>query len=81
MFYEGTELRQSLHNDHLKYVPDLHRLSKRFQRGIATLQVICFVSFIVSPISLCYLCKGCRPNSSSDSSPACYPIVSGIEQA
>lgn len=57
MFYEGTELRQSLHNDHLKYVPDLHRLSKRFQRGIATLQVMFIVSFILSLISFCFYVK------------------------
>ena len=40
MFYENTELRQSVQEDHLKTVPDLHRLAKRFQKGIATLQVI-----------------------------------------
>ncbi|KAI9491905.1 muts domain V-domain-containing protein [Zychaea mexicana] len=38
IFYEGTELRQSIQEDHLKNVPDLHRLAKRFQKGIASLQ-------------------------------------------
>ncbi|KAI9254505.1 DNA mismatch repair protein msh-2 [Phascolomyces articulosus] len=38
IFFEGTELRQSIQEDHLKTVPDLHRLAKRFQKGIATLQ-------------------------------------------
>lgn len=38
-FFEMTVFRQSLQQDHLKSVPDLHRLAKRFQRGIANLQV------------------------------------------
>ncbi|KAL9539132.1 hypothetical protein MBANPS3_010452 [Mucor bainieri] len=37
-FCDNTELRQSLHEDHLKQVPDLHRLGKKFQKGNATLQ-------------------------------------------
>lgn len=37
VFFNDTELRQSLQSDHLKSIPDLYRLAKRFQRGIATL--------------------------------------------
>jgi len=39
IFAEDTEIRQSVQEDHLKSVPDMHRLAKRFQRGFATLQV------------------------------------------
>jgi DNA mismatch repair ATPase MutS len=39
IFAEDTEIRQSVQEDHLKSVPDMHRLAKRFQRGFASLQV------------------------------------------
>ncbi|KAI8983070.1 putative DNA mismatch repair protein MSH2 [Pilobolus umbonatus] len=38
VFYENTELRQLIQEDHLRGIPDLHRISKRFQKGNANLQ-------------------------------------------
>ncbi|KAI9247066.1 muts domain V-domain-containing protein [Sporodiniella umbellata] len=38
VFFDDTGLRTSLQDDHLKSIPDIHRLAKRFQKGNATLQ-------------------------------------------
>ncbi|PHH60353.1 hypothetical protein CDD81_1838 [Ophiocordyceps australis] len=37
-FYTDTELRQMMQEEHLRAIPDLYRLSKRFQRGKANLE-------------------------------------------
>ncbi|KAK0564305.1 MSH2 protein [Tilletia horrida] len=38
IFVEDSSTRQNIQTDELRYLPDLHRISKRLQRGIATLE-------------------------------------------
>lgn len=37
-FFSDTELRESMQSDHLKSIPDLYRLAKKFQRKSANLE-------------------------------------------
>lgn len=38
VFFEDAMTRQSIQADYLKLMPDLHRISKKFQKGVATLE-------------------------------------------
>ena len=37
-FFDDAHTRRILQDTHLKQMPDLHRISKKFTRGVATLQ-------------------------------------------
>ncbi|PWZ03787.1 putative DNA mismatch repair protein MSH2 [Testicularia cyperi] len=38
VFFRDNATRQMVQNDFLKLMPDMHRISKRFQKGVATLE-------------------------------------------
>ncbi|RCH82968.1 MutS-like protein, partial [Rhizopus stolonifer] len=61
-FFEDTETRQSIQEDHLKQVPDLHRLAKRFQKGVANLQDVVRIYQVVIKLPALIQCLEAKPN-------------------
>lgn len=51
IFMEEPELRHKLQDEFLRYMPDMLRISKRFQRGVATLEdvVRCYQAVVKMP--------------------------------
>lgn len=46
-FVEDTELRQTIQEEHMRSIPDLYRMTKRFQRKLATLEDVVRASQVV----------------------------------
>ncbi|GLB39260.1 putative component of the post-replicative DNA mismatch repair system (MMR) [Lyophyllum shimeji] len=46
-FFEDTNTRRTLQDDYMKVMPDMHRLSKRFQKGVASLEDVVRVYQVV----------------------------------
>ncbi|TFK49468.1 DNA mismatch repair protein [Heliocybe sulcata] len=38
LFVDNADTRRTLQDDYMKYMPDLHRISKRFQKSVASLE-------------------------------------------
>ncbi|KAI8379905.1 muts domain V-domain-containing protein [Choanephora cucurbitarum] len=64
-FCDDTETRQAIQEDHLKHIPDLHRLAKRFQKGLATLQDVVRIYQVVIRLPAFVECLEARPNPDS----------------
>ncbi|KAG6809946.1 hypothetical protein H0H92_013995 [Tricholoma furcatifolium] len=46
-FFEDTNTRRTLQDDYMKFMPDMHRLSKRFQKSVASLEDVVRVYQVV----------------------------------
>ncbi|KAG5353079.1 hypothetical protein C0989_010702 [Termitomyces sp. Mn162] len=46
-FFEDTNTRRTLQDDYMKVMPDMHRLSKRFQKSVASLEDVVRVYQVV----------------------------------
>ncbi|KAG6830769.1 hypothetical protein H0H87_007168 [Tephrocybe sp. NHM501043] len=47
IFFEDTNTRRTLQDDYMKVMPDMHRLSKRFQKSVASLEDVVRVYQVV----------------------------------
>ncbi|CAG8439292.1 7439_t:CDS:10 [Ambispora leptoticha] len=64
IFVEDMELRHLLREEAIKSMPDLHRLAKRFQRGVASLQDVVRVYQVITklPVLISVLENNCSMN-------------------
>ncbi|KAF5343843.1 hypothetical protein D9756_011343 [Leucocoprinus leucothites] len=57
IFVEDPNTRRTLQDEYLKFMPDLHRLSKRFRRGNASLEDVVRVYQVVAKVYLGHLAR------------------------
>lgn len=51
-FFDDGNTRRLLRDNHLRPIPDFHRLTKKFVRGVATLEDVVKVYLAVEEVSL-----------------------------
>ena len=51
MFFEDANTRRTLQDEYLKLMPDMHRICKRFQKSIASLEDVVRVYQAVLKVS------------------------------
>lgn len=52
MFFEDANTRRTLQDEYLKLMPDMHRICKRFQKSIASLEDVVRVYQAVLKVSI-----------------------------
>lgn len=53
IFFDDTNTRRTLQDDILKVMPDMHRISKRFQKSVASLEDVVRVYQVVIKVASC----------------------------